>query len=534
MSAAGLEFAGSAAGLISLSLTIFRGCVQAFEIIQSAIHAGNEADNFWCKLELEKYKLVQWAERIGLERQPDHQFNWGLVADTLKQLESLLSDTQILSKRYGLELVQVESTVLAHEAVLPQKDTGLYKLLSRLRRSFRTASSRIIHGSNDPLRKLRWAAFDKDKAAKLIEEIVYFNNSLYCLLDNVNQDFIKSALGSILRDMISDSDTCSEIHIIKQLLCSTYVSTPDAVASAATLEQIRLALGRGNNTVDGVGRKRKRAPSNVVVSSLRLLDPALPQRESAQSIPDGREFSFYGSKPVMIEWKLTFGEEELRVRIEQVAILLGHTKDSSYHSLRGIGILPAKQFGSIGYSMRLYYSLVSDLSFPGPSCTRSSPVTRSLLSLYKDTRRPSLNERRTIAIALAETVLQLHASGWLHKGIRSEDVLTVEDGDHTWSRGTAFGPYLAGYEYARPEVANVSEETKGLFSEEMPCNTEKDIYRHPRCVGPARDRFQVSFDLFALGCVLLEVALGQIWRMFFNDNRFISIIGILEEGRIML
>lgn len=73
MSAGGLEYAAGAGGLISLSLTLFRGCIQGFEIIQLAAHAGREADNFRCKLEFEQYRLMQWAERIGLEEQPSER-----------------------------------------------------------------------------------------------------------------------------------------------------------------------------------------------------------------------------------------------------------------------------------------------------------------------------------------------------------------------------------------------------------------------------------------------------------------------------
>jgi hypothetical protein len=36
---------------------------------------------------------------------------------------------------------------------------------------------------------------------------------------------------------------------------------------------------------------------------------------------------------------------------------------------------------------------------------------------------PSLNQRVSIAVTLAETVLQLHTAGWLRKSIRPENVL---------------------------------------------------------------------------------------------------------------
>ncbi|KAL8666614.1 MAG: hypothetical protein Q9168_007454 [Polycauliona sp. 1 TL-2023] len=195
MSAVGPEYAAGAGGLISLSLTLFRGCVRGFEIMQLAAHAESEADNFRCKVEVGKYRLMQWGDRIGLEEQPNGRYNWTLVGDILKQMEVLLLDTY-------------------------------------------------------------------------------------------------------------------------------------------------------------------------------------------------------------------------------------------------------------------------------------------------ETRRPSLNERRDTALALAETILQLHTSGWLHKGIRSDNVLFIETGDSKWEYSSARGPFFAGYD-----------------------NPEQEMYRHPKGQGPTRANFRRSFDLFALGCVLKEIGL---------------------------
>ncbi|KAL9037339.1 MAG: hypothetical protein Q9180_003776, partial [Flavoplaca navasiana] len=174
MSAGGLEYAAGAAGLVSLSLTLFRGCVRGFEIIQQAAHAGSEADNFRCKLEVEQYRLMQWAERIGLEEQPDERFNWTLIGDILKQMEALLLNTQTLKKKYRLDLVAIDA--LAPETSAAPARTSFGKLLSRLRPDFPTASSRIVDESNGTIKKLRWAVFDRGKAAILITDIVHFNN----------------------------------------------------------------------------------------------------------------------------------------------------------------------------------------------------------------------------------------------------------------------------------------------------------------------------------------------------------------------
>ncbi len=504
MSAGGLEYAAGAGGLISLSLTLFRGCIQGFEIIQLAAHAGREADNFRCKLEFEQYRLMQWAERIGLEEQPSERLNWTLVGDILRQMEALLLDTQTLKKKYHLDLVAVDtlapetSAAAATTAAAPPK-TGFGKLLSKLRPDFPLASSRIIHESNGSVEKFKWAVFDRSRAANLIADIVHFNNCLHGLLDNVNQDFVKSALGSVLRDIISRSNATSELEIIKQLLTSSHVAAPATIGSAASLKQIRLVLGLGP-THNSIEQSAQRTPPGGIKPKLIQLKPHILQRESPQFPPTGRELAHYKAKPVVIEWKFIdrAHEKELKTRVDQLAILLAHTFDPSFHSLRCIGFLPKDVSYQPDDENSICYGLVFELTLSSNIPGRLAPIIRPLSTLFADGRKPSLNERRDIALALAETILQLHTAGWLHKGIRSDNILYIDTGDSNWEYANANGPFLAGYEYARPTTA---------YTEAMPTDPGQEMYRHPKGQGLTRANFRRSFDLFALGCVLLEIGL---------------------------
>ncbi|KAL8853108.1 MAG: hypothetical protein Q9221_001990 [Calogaya cf. arnoldii] len=439
MSVGGLEYAAGAGGLISLSLTLFRGCVQGFEIIQLAAHAGSEADNFRCKLEVE------------------------------------------------------------HASAITPPKTGFGKLLSKLRPDFPLASSRIIHESNGSIKKLKWAVFDRTKAANLVKDIVHFNNCLHSLLDNVNQDFVASALGSVLRDIISHSNATSELEVIKQLLSSSHIAAPTALASAASLKQIRLVLGLGPSD-NSSEQSAQRAPPEGIKIKLIQLKPHLLQRETPRLLPNERELARYRSNPVLIEWKFIdrAHEKELKTRVDQLAILLANTYDASFHSLHCIGYLPKDVSYQPDDESLICYGLVFELTISASIPPRIAPAIRPLSTLFADARKPSLNERRDIALALAETVLQLHTSGWLHKGIRSDNVLYIDIGDSKWEYSNANGPFLAGYEYARPTTAH---------TEAMPAIPEHEIYHHPKRQGLTRANFRRSFDLFALGCVLLEVGL---------------------------
>lgn len=90
----GFEVAASAAGLVSLSLTLFQDCIQAFQFVETAAHLGADADIIRCKLEWEEYRLYQWAEQVGVEGRPNARLNWTLATNILKQLECLLTSSR--------------------------------------------------------------------------------------------------------------------------------------------------------------------------------------------------------------------------------------------------------------------------------------------------------------------------------------------------------------------------------------------------------------------------------------------------------
>lgn len=498
----GFEAAASAAGLVSLSLTLFQGCIQAFHFVESAAHLGGDADVIRCKLEWEQYQLYQWAEQVGLEGRPDARVNWTLAANILKQLEGLLTSSKEWKERYHLDIVEMEVNALTRDNPAAAPRTGFGLLLAKLKPNYTLTSSRIIQESNAPLKKLEWAAVGKDKLRRLVEDISYFNRCLHGLLESIDRNLVNAGLSALLRDIISRSNVSSELDVVKELLRSTSVASPEAVASAASLKKIRLILGLGQGT-NGIQQQKS---STEVRLKLTYLKPKHLVRESMYDHPHRREIARYKSDLVLIEWRFLSKNLELHLksRVDQLAILLGNADDVSFHSLHCMGILPKDNAYQPQDDSLVCYGLVFDLQIPRSATpSTSAPAILVLSDLYAKARRPSLNERLSIAIALAETILQLHTTGWLHKGIRPDNVLFLEAYGQAWSSRTAKGPYIAGYEYARPSNAE---------TETVPSQPELELYRHPLAHGPARSNFNRSFDLFALGCILLELALWASLR----------------------
>ncbi|KAF1815842.1 hypothetical protein P152DRAFT_446850 [Eremomyces bilateralis CBS 781.70] len=137
--------------------------------------------------------------------------------------------------------------------------------------------------------------------------------------------------------------------------------------------------------------------------------------------------------------------------------------------------------------------------FPENTSSASFFSLRSALEATEPKHAPSLETRFRLAERLAKTVWYLHAVSWLHKSIRSSNIVFFESlgGEIDFE-----SPYLVGFEYARLE-ADATEYTG--FDEVW----SKNIYQHPARQGSPTTWFSKAHDVYALGLVLLEVVL---WR----------------------
>jgi serine/threonine protein kinase len=116
-----------------------------------------------------------------------------------------------------------------------------------------------------------------------------------------------------------------------------------------------------------------------------------------------------------------------------------------------------------------------------------------------------------LATTFSRAVLFLHLAGWLHKGIRSDNLMFfVRDGNSfVYDK-----PYIVGFEYTRE--ASSARQTEGVDDD-----FEFNLYRHPEVQGlPAqnsmsipiptpRTPFDYQHDIYSLGIVLLELGLKE-------------------------
>lgn len=148
----------------------------------------------------------------------------------------------------------------------------------------------------------------------------------------------------------------------------------------------------------------------------------------------------------------------------------------------------------IGYCRRededeIQYGLVFDASSLGKADSNLVTLRESL-----ENPSPSLTQRTKLATAIAESLLYLHGVNWLHKGLRSDNII-IPNGDLA-------NPLISGFDFSRPDIS--SEITVKSTSQ-----ARHDYYKHPQLLQNSNSRSEKLHDVYSLGLVLVEIALWK-------------------------
>ncbi|KAF2815722.1 uncharacterized protein BDZ99DRAFT_565660 [Mytilinidion resinicola] len=481
--------------IVPLAIQSFQLCIQAYQFFYTVGHMDQEVDLVRSRLQWEQYRLVEWGQRAGLNKTPDNRLNWSVACGLLEQQHALLTSADKLKRLYNLqvqeeeELVHPKNVSVASELDFP--DSGIGKLVAKLRPDiYTTSAAQSVRIGGKAFRRLRWATIGRKQADRVIQDIAEQNTRLWQLLDSAEQLSLRNGVDALLRDIISRSNSTSEVETVQQLLNPGQAISDKALAAAASLKQIRLTIG-----VDKTDDEIPPQLTRLVKEKMPVLKRLKARKVKAKTLV-GIETGKYDGEDVVIEWKVVDKPvwKDFRQQVEALAVLLTALQDSSFHALSCIGYLPWEE--------KERYAIVYEL----PPTMMEGPSTglKSLYEVLGEEPKVSLYQRVQIALDLSETLLQLHTAGWLHKGIRSENVrFTIPEKAKTGSLLES-PMYLVGYEYSRPDTTGAA-----LMTELPDTNPYADLYRHPQARGNHRMRFHKRFDVYALGCVLLELALWK-------------------------
>lgn len=234
----------------------------------------------------------------------------------------------------------------------------------------------------------------------------------------------------------------------------------------------------------------------------------------------------YKDETVFVEWKAlpTQSRSKIVARVHDLATLLSTIKHPDFRSLRCRGVVLDTEAARVAF---VYGFPLSPVLHPGGIL--SSPniqPPQSLRSLFRVS--PSVTDCIRFAHQITQSVKYFHTAGWLHKDLRSENILLLmpELRASLLSR-----PILAGFAFSRLD-------SPSQISEQPSSNPERDLYRHPEAMGELSTSFTAAMEIYSLGTILLEIgewrSLKSLVEKFINVRKPVSMIALAKVKSFLL
>ncbi|TAQ83963.1 hypothetical protein B7494_g7713 [Chlorociboria aeruginascens] len=557
---------GLAISIASLAGQVFQGCIQGIQFIITAKNLPEECKYLNLRLRMEQQRLFAWSETSGLldlDNANDKKIRESntfvihrtTILDLLVQIQCLFKEFEKAQKKNGRLKIAPEPVGSDEEFISdPAKDaSNAHVPLPETRRKYIIKAMNALKTTkeqvNEGRRRLMWAAFDKETFEALLQRFSTLNNNMTDILDarlqteiyRTTQDTNRGVLQlhkdlSSLQRLVMALDIKMQARIVPQP--EHYVSANDASglrllaqlakfkafnesmdsdSSAPWDEATAMVLQLGKPDAEKASTKISR--SDIILSS-------------KSSTADIRCEAVYVhdriKQKVWIEWKeydyqtpgMPSPPKLIVDRVQKLAALLHHSpKPEAFRVPHCIGYFDNASPGPLddtevdsegdddGGDTRIGFI------FEKPLDEGVSPDTApiSLFDLLLSSPKPRVTDRIRLAHALANCLLYLHSVNWLHKGLRSHNIVFFPISQPKSSKQSNkpsidyAKPYLSGFDFARPARKDEMTEIPG----DIP---EYNMYRHPATQGfgfGPRESFRKTFDIYSLGVVMVELAYWQ-------------------------
>lgn len=488
--------------IIALITIAYNGTSIAWDTLRDALHFSADSEDLVLRLELERFRFQTWAANAGLT---EGTLSSGLipiyeiVERQLHLIEGLLSDLDQLRGRYGLSATQTED--------VPAEKVK--RFIAKMRKSLIASGIKVdtpnadeVHATDEPrigtvlpskLRRVRWGLRDRKRFEDLLSTLEVHVEKLNQLLTETQQRTVRKDNERINIVVVGNIEDDKSLQLIREAV----QQKPENSAVRTLVERKALVEDTPWNGRSGLSS----------VSPLRLKDFNLPfgyqsqHRFIATSLNSPDKHVLFEKKTFSMD--LSEGEKfTLRTRVQRLVLLLSKPKTLEFRTPHAIGFIhdPDNFCWWLVFHWRLNSPLELDLRF-----SASRPV--SLQALFQSKVKPPFEQRLQLASNLACTVSELYSSGWLHKGIRSDNVvfpqLYTEDDKMSFSSfHDISSPLLVGFNYSRQET-----EEQSIDKSKLANDIKNSIYRHPAYQGEAAQGYKIHYDIYSFGLVLVEVAL---------------------------
>lgn len=447
---------------------------------------------------VERGRLSSWAKAVGLEDYTDEaSVSMSLRTSRLPVLAILTeirtSMMAFLKENKGLIEFEATTDDLDSSNTIGLDTVDALELLNSpsgsaradSKKSFRRKVTGAARQLKDISGRLTWVTFKKEKILELLERLHRLNDCLHEILDAHQIHILQDTMDHTYLAILQVRNTVGELKLLIEA-----TKSPTENLERANLTE--LAKFKVLNLL------AERTPANILESDIKFHSPDMQSsRTEASFAPPGG-----ATTDIWIEWKIYEVEEEQDVlegeaavisRVEELAGLLTSYKPKELCVPPCLGFFKAHN----AHDSQDRFGFV--FTKPGEISRDSKLVSiRDCMNRFDE---PSLNDRVTLAHKTANCILYLHSVNWLHKSLRSENIVCFVD-QHSPFVLTA--PYLLGFGYSRPARS-------GESTEPTPPVPAWEIYCHPDIQQdrPNPPYYRKTFDIYSLGLVLIEIALWE-------------------------
>ncbi|PHH72208.1 hypothetical protein CDD80_4686 [Ophiocordyceps camponoti-rufipedis] len=470
--------------------------------LRNSLHYARDADRLNLGLEIERYRLQVWGENMGLKPANENSApklppRLDLISDILaRQLDgiaALLRDADVLRERYGLVVTENKATGSERVRALLER---MQRCIPRLEGhdgggdGVGLETRRLARTTSAPLR-LRWAVRDVEKFQKLLDDLSSRISQLNQLLTETQQRETEREWERFLIRLVDSVHDKQTLDLVLQTAPPTSstrfraeckaisADVPWSSAPSTPIQQISISEFILPDAYDSMKRfvAGKREPEGSWLFERKDFDRDIGQDDKRRLVG----------------------------RLQLLVLMLAKKKTAAFRTPLAEGCI---NDGS-HFCWWMVYRLSTSQLVPPPE-----PKPLSLLHLLqpKTKFQPALELRYKLASRLCTTLFELYSSSWLHKGVRSANVLFTVSSLTQMSR-VLESMVLCGFDYSRQE-----SEQSTIDRARLVADVETALYRHPRYQGDAAEGYKLAYDIYSLGLVLVEIALWKPLSSFLEGK----------------
>ncbi|KAG7409633.1 hypothetical protein Forpe1208_v011474 [Fusarium oxysporum f. sp. rapae] len=456
------------------------------------------------QLYLEGVLLRRWAECVligphGEVRIISMEY-CRIIHERLTTMLKPVQDASELVIKHSKDLAPLfppGQTEAAAEQVPTRRFTRLFQVLSKAK----------ITSS-----PFKWAVRDAETLKELLGHIQATRGQLAELLPPDIQLMSLQVLADVMPS--------TSIGSVSTIDTAARATTENHMADAGALDTLRATIAIRDlcpDTIPTLEEANARV-QNLYIKNFSLIVPEfLPAGTERCSVLMSSQQISSNPRPVVIEWR-QFNKELyddvvlFEADVVKLCWLLHSLRSHpDLHLPRCLGFIKESNYVSTRFGLVLDF----------PSTIHRAPSTclvghESLHAAMQNIkyRMPPIEIRLHFAMSIAASVFQLLSAGWLHKALRSENILLAHGLDipslesENLEQLNAVDFIIAGFEFSRlDKPGQVSGDGNPK---------EQDLYRHPNAVSEKRATpeyqqrgYIKAYDIYALGVLLAELG---FWR----------------------